>query len=110
MSKTRATSAAKRAWPALAEFVEAGKDLCFLRKTVQLFLGEDELSCSNYFKDTTPGGDEFGFEPVALLDTGRQTSGLRIVVSLFAKFNSDSHELVSSSLRPIAVATFCAWR
>jgi len=95
MSKTRATSAAKWAWPALAEFVEAGKDLFFLRKSVQLFLGEDELPCGNYFEDSSPRRNELGFEAVTLLDTGRQTSGLRIVVSLFAEFDGDSHDQAS---------------
>ena len=72
----------------LAERVE---DLCVLRKTAGVVLGVDEFSIGNDVKDAAAALDQLhlGFE--RLLDGGRQTGGVRSIVSFNAVCNRDLH-------------------
>ncbi len=54
-------------------------------------LGEDELPVQLDVEDSTAARDEFGRDVVFFLDLGRQTGGLRLVISTRAIRNSDVH-------------------
>jgi hypothetical protein len=71
--------------------VELAKDLRIFRKSTFVVLREDELSVDLDVENSTAAGDEFGNDVVVLLDPGRQTGGLRLVVSTRAVGNSDLH-------------------
>jgi hypothetical protein len=78
--------------------VELREDLRIFRKSTFVVLREDELSVDLDVEDSTAAGDEFGNDVVVLLDPGRQTGGLRLVVSTRAVRNSDDHYPLLSSI------------
>ncbi len=70
-----------------------------LRKPIQLFLAENEVTIDTHFEYTAPALDEPGGDSVLLFYFGRQTGGLGSVVSLHAVFDADFHDLMSPILR-----------
>ena len=63
-----------------------------LRKPIQLFLAEDEISIHTHLEYAASALDEPGGDPVLLFYFGRQTGGLGCVVSLQTVFDTDLHD------------------
>ncbi len=72
----------------LAERVE---DLCVLRETAGVVLGVDEFSICNDVEDAAAPLDQLHLGVERLLDGGRQTGGVRSIVSFNAVGNRDLH-------------------
>jgi len=72
----------------LSERVE---DFCVLRETAGIVLGVDEFSIGNHIEDATAPLDQLHLGVERLLDGGRQTGGVRAIVSFNAVGNRDLH-------------------
>lgn len=79
--------------------IQHREDLRVLRKPIQFFLAEDEISIHTHLEYAASAFDEPGGDPVLLFYFGRQTGGLGCVVSLHAVFDTDFHDRLSPILR-----------
>lgn len=79
--------------------IQHREDLRVLRKPIQLFFAEDEVSIHTHLEYSASTLDEPGGDSVLLFYFGRQTGGLRCVVSLHTVFDTDIHDLASPILR-----------
>ena len=77
-----------RGWNALSELRE---DLFVLRKTARLVLRVDELAVHDDVEDALASGKQLGLVVEIASDRGRQTGGLREVVSSDAIGDGDVH-------------------
>jgi hypothetical protein len=62
-----------------------------LREAARLVFGVDQLSVHLDVEDAVVALDELGLDTNLLLDLGRQTGGLREVVSTVAVLDRDTH-------------------
>ena len=60
-------------------------------------LAVDQLAIGDDIEDASSAGDERRLDAESLLDRGRQTGGLRFVVSLHAVGDADFHESLRSA-------------
>jgi hypothetical protein len=77
---------------------ELTQDFRIFREAAFVLFREDEFSIKFDIENPTAAGNEFGRDVVLLLDLGRQTGGLRFVVSTRAICNSDDHSSLPLSI------------
>lgn len=85
---------------------ERFEHLVVLRESPDFVFAEDHLPVRLDVEDTTSARDQLGIDVIRILDCGRQTGGLREVVSLLAIRNADLHE----ALLRLGQAVFGPWR
>ena len=83
----------RRATLARARVSEQPEDFLVFGKAAALVFGEDEFTVGDDIENAVVAADEFGFDLQFLLQGGRQTGGLRQVVSTAAVFDRDLHIL-----------------
>lgn len=74
------------------------ENLVVFREASCLGLGEDQLPVRNDIKDPAAAADEFALDAGLVADRGRQTGGLREIVSLSAVGDADLHEFAPRSV------------
>ncbi len=67
------------------------EDLFGLGKPSQFLLGEDQRPVGDDLEGAVTAFDQFDADTEFLIDAGRQTGGLRPIVSFHAKGNRDLH-------------------